>query len=111
MKNNQIYLKHILTAIEKVEKYTKGLSKDDFDKDGGVQDIAIRNFEVIGEAARNLSDDFKISYPEIPWREAQDFRNRLIHQYFEVDLDILWDTIQKDIPQLKIKIETLMEKI
>ncbi len=101
----EMYLEDIKTAISKIEKYTKGMSFDDFEKDEKTTDAVIRSLEVIGEAVNNLPDDFKEKNSDIPWRHIVSMRNKMIHEYFGVDLDIVWKTIQEDIKDFKNKIE------
>jgi uncharacterized protein with HEPN domain len=85
----------------------KNLSIDDFHNNLLVQDAVIRNFEIIGEATKKLSDDFKKINHELPWKEMAGMRNKLIHDYMGVDINIIWATLQKDLPYLK----SLIEKI
>ncbi len=101
----EMYLEDIRNAISKIEKYTKGMSFDDFKKDEKTADAVIRSLEVIGEAVNNLSDNFKKKNSDIPWRYIVSMRNKMIHEYFGVDLDIVWKTIQEDIKDFKNKIE------
>jgi uncharacterized protein with HEPN domain len=100
-RENKLYLKDILDAISKIEKYTKNLSYEEFFNNLMVIDAVVRNLEIIGEATKNLSKEIKSQYPEIPWREMADMRNKLIHEYFGVDLDIVWKTVKHRIPELK----------
>ena len=107
MKENQVYIEHILQAIEKILDYTKDMSQYDFRKNEMVQDAVIRNIEIIGEATKKVSDDFKVSYGSIPWKVMAGMRDKLIHDYMGVDTDVVWKTIEQDIPLL----ESLMRKI
>lgn len=100
-KNDQTYLQDILHAIEKIEEYVKEISYDDFIRDDMRQDAVIRQLEIIGEAANKLSDDFRNAHPDFPIKEAVRMRNFLIHGYDEVDIDIVWKTIQQDIPSIQ----------
>jgi len=101
MKNPQIYLDHILTAIKKTETYVLNLNYDQFVIDEKTQDAIIRQLEIIGEAAGQLDEEFKIKYPNLPWQLMQATRNKLIHEYFDVDLEVVWETLQTDLPELK----------
>ena len=108
-KDPEILISHILQSIEDVEKYSKGLEKEKFMGNEEKQDAIIRKLEVIGEAVANLEDKFKEDYPNIPWQDIADMRNRLIHEYFAVDLDLVWEVLAKDLPALKeniLKIKT-----
>ena len=100
MKDVSAYLKHIREAIAKIEKYTKGGQKK-FMEDTMIQDSVIRNLEIIGEAARNLPTDLRKSSPKVPWRSITGMRNVLIHEYFGVDLDIVWKVVTQRLPILK----------
>jgi uncharacterized protein with HEPN domain len=95
------YIEHILDCIAKIEAYTENLDIEDFVKNNLVIDATIRNFEVIGEATKMISENLKQSYFEIPWKEMTGMRDKLIHDYLGVDVDVIWETIQDDIPLLK----------
>lgn len=100
MKNDLAYIEHILYAISKIEDFTSSMARSQFDKNELVQDAVIRNIEIIGEASKRVSDDFKANHSEIPWREMAGMRDKLIHDYMGVDLDVVWRTIEIDIPEL-----------
>jgi uncharacterized protein with HEPN domain len=98
------FLNHILEAVNRIEGYTTNLTFDEFAQNTRDQDAVIRNFEVIGEASRNIDrnfPDFVAAHPELPIRSAYDMRNALSHGYFGVDLEVVWKTIQSDLPLLK----------
>lgn len=107
MKDDLAYLEHILLSISKIEEYSDGLSKSDFEKNTMVQDAIIRNIEIIGEASKKISVNLKTSYFKIPWKEMAGMRDKLIHDYMGVDTDVVWQTIHIDIPILK----TLLKEI
>lgn len=109
MKDDTVYLKHIRDAIARIESYTTGGRKT-FYRDTMVQDAVIRNLEVIGEAVKNLSLDLRRRYPAIPWRSITALRNVLIHEYFGVDLEIVWRVVSKRLPALKRSVLTLLER-
>jgi len=88
-KEDKLYLNDIWEAILKIEKYTKGLSYEEFLNNMMVIDAVVRNLEIIGEATKNLSKEIKSQYPEIPWKEMAGMRDKLIHEYFGIDLDIV----------------------
>lgn len=104
------YLEHILDAAARIDKYVDGLDEDDFLCDQKTQDAVIRNFEIIGEACNNVSKnhpEYAKQHSEIPWGFAYEMRNALAHGYFAVDLEIVWQTILTDLPDLTEKIERL----
>ncbi len=96
-------------CIEKILSYTKGMSEEQFLKNEIVQDAVIRNFEVIGEAVKQLSKDFRIEHDYIPWKDIAGMRDILIHDYIGVDIEAVWATVQKYIPELKNNIDNLLK--
>ncbi|MFQ5734034.1 MAG: DUF86 domain-containing protein [Planctomycetaceae bacterium] len=94
----------ILDAIASITGYVSGLSREEFDNDLMRQDAVIRRFEVIGEAAKRVSQVFRDSHDNIPWNEMAGIRDRVIHGYDTVDTDVVWDTIQNDLSDLKSKL-------
>lgn len=108
-RDNGVYLHHIRDAIERVERHLAELSREEFLESELVQDAVVRQLEIIGWAARNLSDDLRQAHAEVPWTEIVGMRNRLIHAYFQVDLEIVWEIVQVDLPLLKGQIERLVE--
>lgn len=110
-RSDKLYLRDIFDSIEKIEKYIQNLNYNDFSENSIIIDAVIRNLEIIGEATKNLSREMKISYPEIPWRKMAGMRNKVIHEYFGVNLKIVWKTIKERLPELKIKIEEILKNI
>ncbi|WP_151445885.1 HepT-like ribonuclease domain-containing protein [Lacisediminimonas profundi] len=97
------YVDHILTAIQRIERYCLDLDESGFKSSELIQDAVIRNFEIIGEASNNIDrrfPEFLAKFPELPLIDAYEMRNALAHGYFKVDLKILWSTIEKDLPNL-----------
>jgi uncharacterized protein with HEPN domain len=101
IKSDQVYLEHILEAIVKIENFTKEISRFDFGRNVMIQDAVIRNIEIIGEATKKISKSFTQSHQEIPWSEMAGMRDKLIHDYLDVDIDVVWKTIEVDLPLLK----------
>lgn len=107
-KDNHIFLQHILESIDLIEKHTKGIKKEDFQKSWPLVDASIRRIEIIGEAANKITPDFKNKHKEIPWRDIVGMRNVLIHEYFDIDETEVWKTIKKDLPALKKLIKKII---
>jgi uncharacterized protein with HEPN domain len=101
IKNNQLYLENILEAISKIENFTSGISRFEFERNVMMQDAVIRNIEIIGEATKKITKQFKQLYPEIPWQDMAGMRDKLIHDYLGVDIYVIWKTIELDLPLLK----------
>lgn len=99
-----VFIKHILDAINDIQSSIKNLSKNEFIGSKDIKDATIRRIEIIGEAVKHISKKTKKKYPKIEWKKIIGTRDRLIHAYFNVDLDITWEIIKKDIPKLKDKI-------
>lgn len=109
MKDDRVYLRHILDAIQDIEQYAS-VGRDAFMGDRMRQDALLRKLEVIGEAVKNLSESAKQRRPEIPWRQIAGMRDRLTHDYFGVDLALVWATVEKDIPNLKAAVEQILAR-
>ncbi|AFZ48916.1 HepT-like ribonuclease domain-containing protein [Dactylococcopsis salina] len=105
------YLQHILDEAEYLFQSSQNLSKEDFLKDETLKRAYIRSLEVIGEATKNLPNSFKAEHPEVAWRRMAGMRDKLIHNYFGVDYDIVWNAIIDEIPNLKVKIENILKEI
>jgi uncharacterized protein with HEPN domain len=100
MKGDAVYIRHIMDSIVKIESYTS-VGKEAFMSTAHWQDATIRNLEIIGEAAKRLSADFKDRNPDIPWRSVAGLRDVLIHDYMGVDLESVWNVVQLNLPDLK----------
>ncbi len=104
------YLEDMLDSMEKISNYISGLELDAFRKDELIQDAVIRNFEVIGEAAKHIPDRVKNKYPKIPWYNMSKLRNFLAHQYFGVDIPMIWRIARDHIPGHKIDMQEIVER-
>ena len=103
-----LLLNDIRQAIDRIEQYIKNLSFDAFSDDQKSVDAVVRNLEIIGEAASRLPDEFKEKYSEVEWYKVVGLRHRIVHEYFGIDLEIIWHILQKDLPELRQKITRIM---
>jgi uncharacterized protein with HEPN domain len=110
-KDDRIYLDHILDSFAKVGQYLEDVGYEDFQGDEEKQDAVIRKIEVAGEATKRLSVEFREKYSQVPWRAIAGMRDKLIHDYFDIDLDTVWETATKDIPDLILEIESIIERM
>lgn len=104
------YLRHILEAIARINGYTAGIEEGEFQTNTLVQDAVIRNLEIIGEASKKIDQQdpaFSAAHPELPLAQAYQMRNAISHGYFSVDLEIVWRTLQRDLPGLEARIRSL----
>ena len=107
------YLGHMLEAIQRITGYTEDMTEAVFLTDSKTQDAVIRNLEIIGEAARNverLHSGYAAQHSEVPWSDIYLMRNRVAHGYFSVDLELVWKTIQNDLPLLEEQVRTLLKE-
>ncbi|QTA38349.1 DUF86 domain-containing protein [Thermosipho ferrireducens] len=109
MKDDVVYLKHILDSMDAILNFVRGKTYNEFVKNRMMWSAVIREIEVVGEATKNLSYKFREKYPEIPWRKMAGMRDVLIHGYFKTDLEAVWKTAVEDIPNLKSKIEKIIK--
>lgn len=107
-KNPSIYLGHILDCLSKILTYTSTLDKIGFLQSTIVQDAVIRNFEIIGEATKQLDSDFRLKYPDVEWKKLAGFRDKLIHDYIGVDLWAVWGVVESIVPRLKEQIDAIL---
>lgn len=107
----KMYIEGILSAINKIEGYITGLEYEEFIQKEMVVDAVIRNLEVIGEASKNVLENVRKQYPDVPWRRMTGLQNIVIHDYFGVDLSIVWRIITKNIPEAKPLIEGILNDL
>lgn len=104
-------LQHILESIELIEEYLEGVDEVSFSRNRQLQDAINRRIEIIGEAVKSISKSLKEKYPNVPWQTVSDMRNKLIHEYHGLDMEMVWQTSQDDIPILRLQIENILEEI
>ena len=105
------YLKDILDSINKVEKFIKGMTFDQFANDDKTIFAVIRALEIIGEATKNIEMQVRKNYPQIPWREMAGIRDKLIHDYIGVNIEVVWKAAIEDLPKLKPEIQSIINTI
>jgi len=104
-----MYLEDILLSIRRINEYVEGYDLKSFESDNKTLDAVIRNFEIIGEASKNLPDFIKEKYDEVPWDEMYMLRNKVSHEYFGIDYEIIWDIIQHHLPENASQIEEILK--
>jgi len=106
-----LLLEDILDSAKRIIEYTQGMTSEDFSKDNKTVDAVIRNFEIIGEASHLLPDQLKESYSSVDWFRIRGFRNRIVHDYFGVDIEIVWKISCEQIPELVTNIENILQSL
>jgi uncharacterized protein with HEPN domain len=110
-RSSELLVDDISESIEKIERYIEGMTQDDFQSDEKTSDAVVRNLEIIGEAAARLPEDFTNRYSEVEWVKIIGLRNRIVHEYFGVDLLIIWQILKKDIPAFKAYLENIRSQL
>ncbi len=110
-KDDGVFIEHILESIQAIQEFSKDMNLDELSSNRMKRNAIFREIEIIGEASKNLSNNLKEKYKKIPWKEIAGTRDKLIHHYFGVNLDLLFKTIQEDIPELKKQIEKIKQEI
>jgi len=111
VKKDHVFLEHILECIDRIEEYLAGIPEREFWSNTQVQDAVVRRLEVIGEAAKKISEPTRKKYPAIPWSKMAGMRDILIHEYFGVDYTIVWNTCKKSIPELKGQLKEVLKDL
>lgn len=108
MKDDIILIRHIIEAADKINRYIDGMKLTEFEQDEKTLDAVVRELTIIGEAAANISDEWKEEFPDVPLGEAIGMRNRIVHEDWAVDTDVVWKTCLEDIPNLRNKLESVI---
>lgn len=110
MKDDRFYLLHVRDAIDRVLDYTAD-GRDAFFNDVKTQDAVVRNLEIIGEAVKNVSDGLRTAHAGVPWKRLAGMRDKLIHEYFGVNLDLVWQAVGHDIPELRTHVQRILQQL
>jgi uncharacterized protein with HEPN domain len=110
-RSSGLLVEDIWESIEKIERYTEGMTQADFQSDEKTTDAVVRNLEIIGEAAGRFPEDFTNRHSEIEWLKIIGLRNRIVHEYFGVDLQIIWQILKKDLPAFKASLKKIRSKM
>ncbi len=108
-RSDREFILDMLIACEKIMKYTQNITYEDFYNNDMIIDAVLRNIEILGESAKNVSENLKSKYNEVEWREIARTRDKIIHFYFGIDLSIIWDIITVDMPNLQEKLKRIIE--
>ncbi len=106
----KIRIRDILDCIDRIDRYTRGYSLEDFRGDDKTIDSVLRNLEIIGEAARFIPTEIQMKYPQVAWREMQAMRNIVIHEYHGVNIEIIWQTVQENLPPLVPALKQILDQ-
>ena len=107
-RSSDLLLLDMMEAAVKILKYTQGLTFEDFLADDKTIDAVVRNFEIIGEASLRIDEDFRLENPQIEWKKLRGFRNRIVHDYFGIDYEIVWSILTQDLEELVFQLDQLL---
>lgn len=110
MNRDAIHLADIVVSAQKIRAYVSGVSRQAYLRDTQLQDSVIRRLEIIGEAAGRVSQSFRDDNPDVPWSRMRGMRNWVIHRYDDIDMEVVWETVEQDIPRLITQLEGLVSK-
>ena len=108
-KDDLEFLEHIIEAIDLIEGYTKNVRKEDFIKNNEKHDAVVRELTIMGEAAKKISESFKSENPSIEWKKLSGIRDVIVHQYFRLNLSLIWEIVQSDLSGIKEKLKPLLK--
>lgn len=103
------FLADIKEAVLRINAYTGNLTYEQFLRDKKTQDAVVRNLEIVGEAAKNISEELKGKYPQVPWKDLSGVRDKLIHHYFGVNFDVVWDIVKEELPEVLSQLEEILK--
>jgi len=107
----RLYVDDILESLTKIGIYVEGMSFDAFRKDSRTIDAVVRNFEIIGEASKQLPEDLRRKHPDVEWKEMSGMRDKLIHAYFGVNLEVVWKTAKERVPKLRLAVQQVLDEL
>ncbi len=110
MKSDRVYILHMLDAVRRIVAYTRK-GRDEFFSDTKTQDAVVRNLEIIGEAVKRTSESLKSDHENIPWKSMAGMRDKMIHEYFGVDLKLVWDVVEKELPGLERRLGDILKNL
>ena len=108
-RDTDLLLQDMKESAVKILKYTEGFTFDDFLKDDKTIDAVVRNFEIIGEASIRIDEDFKLENPQIEWKKLKGFRNRIVHEYFGIDYEIIWSILANELEELIFQLDEILK--